>query len=327
MSNLYLADNLYDFEKIERRPSRDGYGEGLVATGATNKDVVVLCCDLAESTRSEAFKKQFPDRFFEVGVAEQNMAGIAAGLALNSKIPFITSYAVFSPGRNWDQIRVSICYTNANVKVVGSHAGISVGPDGSTHQGLEDIAITRVLPNMTVICPVDAIEGKKATIAAVQHVGPVYLRFMREATPVVTTEKSPFEIGKAYVYREGKDVTVVAIGSQVHEAILAARSLEEEISVEVINSPTVKPLDVETIVASAKKTGAVVTAEEHQITNGLGSAVAEVLGEHQPVPMARVGVPDIFGESGSPDELLDKYGMRAKNIIEAIHRALKRKKR
>lgn len=327
MSEMYLAKDLYDPEKVERRPSRDGYGDGLIVAGTNDRNIVVLCADLTESTRSEAFKKQFPDRFFEVGVAEQNMAGIAAGLALNGKIPFISSYATFSPGRNWDQVRVSICYTKANVKIAGHHTGISVGPDGATHQALEDIAIMRVLPNMTVICPVDAVEAKKATIAAAVHVGPTYLRFMREKTPIVTTEKTPFEIGKAYVYREGKDVTVAAIGSQVHEAMLAARSLEKDISIEVINCPTVKPLDAETIVGSAKKTGAVVTAEEHQINNGLGSAVAEILGEHDPVPLARVGMPDTFGESGNPNELLDKYGMRAKNIIEAIRKVLKRKGR
>lgn len=324
-NKMYLAKNLYDPRKIERKPSRDGYGEGLIVAGTNNKNVVVLCCDLVESTRSEAFKKQFPERFFEVGVAEQNMAGIAAGLALNGKIPFMTSYAVFSPGRNWDQIRVSICYTKANVKMVGSHAGISVGPDGATHQGLEDIAIVRVLPNMTVICPVDAVQGKKATVAATEHVGPTYLRFMREKTAVVTTEKTPFEIGKAYVYREGKDVTVVATGSLVHEALLAARSLEKEMSVEVINCPTIKPLDKKTILASVSKTGALISAEEHQVNGGLGSALAELIGEELPVPLVRVGMADVFGESGSPDELMDKYGMRSRNIAEAIRRVLKRK--
>jgi len=327
MSEMYLAKDLYDPDKVERKPSRDGYGDGLIVAGTNDKNVVVLCADLTESTRSEAFKKQFPDRFFELGVAEQNMAGIAAGLALNGKVPFISSYATFSPGRNWDQLRVSVCYTKANVKVAGHHTGISVGPDGATHQALEDLALVRVLPNMTVICPVDAIEAKKATVAAASHVGPTYLRFMREKTPIVTTEKTPFEIGKAHMFREGKDVTVVAIGSQVYEALVAARSLEKDISVEVINSPTVKPIDIDTIVASAKKTGAVVTAEEHQINNGLGSAVAEVLAEHYPVPMARVGMRDTFGESGSPDELMDKYGMRAKNIVEAIRSVLKRKKK
>lgn len=325
MSEMYLATNIYDPEKVERKPSRDGFGDGLVASGTNDKNVVVLCADLTESTRSEEFKKQFPDRFFEVGVAEQNMAGIAAGLALNGKVPFISSYATFSPGRNWDQIRVSICYSNVNAKIAGHHTGISVGPDGATHQALEDLGLTRVLPNLTVICPVDVFEAKKATIAAATHVGPTYLRLMREKTPIVTTEKTPFEIGKAYVYREGKDVTVMAIGSQVYEALLAARSLEKDISVEVINCPTVKPIDVDTIVASARKTEAVVTAEEHQIINGLGSAIAEVLGEHHPVPLERVGMPDTFGESGSPDELMEKYGMTSKNIVAAIHKAMKRK--
>jgi len=323
---MYLANNLYDPNKVERKPSRDGYGDGLIVAGTSDKNVVVLCADLTESTRSEAFKKQFPDRFFEIGVAEQNMAGIAAGLALNGKIPFISSYATFSPGRSWDQVRVSICYTKANVKIGGHHTGISVGPDGATHQALEDLAIMRVLPNMTVLTPVDAIQGKKATIAAAEYVGPTYLRFMREKTPIVTTEKTRFEIGKSYVYREGKDVTVVAIGSQVYEALVAAEQLKKDVSVEVVNAATLKPLDRETIVASVKKTGAVVAAEEAQINGGLGSAIAELIGEEHPVPFARVGMQDTFGESGSPDELMDKYGMRAKNIVEAVHHVVQRKK-
>lgn len=326
MSEMYLASNLYDPEKVDRKPSRDGYGDGLIVAGTNDKNVVVLCADLTESTRSEAFAKQWPDRFIEIGVAEQNMAGIAAGMALNGKVPFISSYATFSPGRSWDQVRVSICYTKANVKIAGHHTGISVGPDGATHQALEDLAIMRVLPNMTVIYPCDAVQAKKATISAAVHDGPVYLRFMREKTPVVTTERTPFAIGKSYVYKEGRDVTVVAAGSLVYEALLAARSLEKEISVEVVNTITIKPLDRETIIASVKKTGAVVTAEEHQISGGLGSAVAELVGEAHPVPLARVGMLDTFGESGAPDELMDKYGMREKDIVKAIESVVKRKK-
>jgi transketolase len=326
MSEMYLVKDLYQADKVERKPSRDGYGDGLIVAGTDDANVVVLCADLTESTRSEAFKKQFPDRFFEVGVAEQNMAGIAAGLALNGKVPFISSYATFSPGRSWDQVRVSICYTKANVKIAGHHTGISVGPDGATHQALEDLAIMRVLPNMTIVTPVDAIQAKKATIATARRVGPIYLRFMREKTPIVTTDKTPFEIGTSYVYREGKDVTVVATGSQVYEALMAAEQLRNKMSVEVINTATLKPIDKDTIVKSVKKTGAVVTAEEHQVNGGLGSAVAELIGEHYPVPFARVGMQDTFGESGSPDELMDAYGMRATNIIQAVESVVKRKR-
>lgn len=327
MNELALVPHVYEPAKIDRKPTRDGYGEGLIAAGAANPHVVVLCADLTESTRSDAFRRRFPDRFIEIGVAEQNMAGIAAGLALNGKVAFIASYATFAPGRCWDQVRVSICYTNANVKVAGHHTGLSVGPDGATHQALEDIAIMRVLPRMTVVCPVDALEARKATVAAAQRPGPVYLRFMREKTPVVTTEDTPFAIGRAYVYREGADVTVMAIGSQVHEALLAARALQGTAAVEVINCPTVKPLDEATLLSSVEKTGAVVTAEEHQVAGGLGGAVAEFLGARHPVPLARVGMQDAFGESGRPDELLDRYGLRAQTIVDAIHEVLRQKRR
>jgi transketolase len=293
-----------------------------VEAGEKNPSVMVLCCDLTESTRSQAFAERFPDRFVEIGVAEQNMAGIAAGLSFTGKVPFIASYAVFSPGRNWDQIRVSIAYSNANVKIAGAHAGISVGPDGATHQALEDLAITRALPNVVVLCPTDAEETRKAVHAAAEHVGPVYLRFGREKVPDVTTVSSPFVIGKARVLRPGADASVVACGALVHEALVAADLLGQEgVDIEVIASPSVKPLDVETIAASARKTRAVVTAEEHQIAGGLGSAVAEALAGRVPVPIIRVGVHDTFGESGTPDELLTKYGMRATDIAAAVRRA------
>ncbi|MBI4276619.1 transketolase family protein [Candidatus Uhrbacteria bacterium] len=320
-----LNPKLYS-KDIEQIPTRNGYGEALVSLGEKNPNVVVLCGDLTESTRSLAFAKKFPARFIEVGVAEQNMMGVAAGLAMEGKIPFVSSYAVFSPGRNWDQLRVNVCYNKAKVKIAGAHTGISVGPDGATHQALEDIAITRVLPGLVVLAPCDVHETQKATLAAAEYDGPVYLRFAREKTPVITTLDSPFEIGRAYVMREGKDVTIVACGPLLYEALVAAEQLKGKVSVEVINCPTIKPLDRATIVASARKIGAVVTVEEHQITGGLGGAICEVLAEAYPVPVVRVGMPDSFGESGAPDELLTKYGMKAKNIMSAARKAVSNKR-
>lgn len=319
-----LNPKLYK-KDIEQIPTRNGYGEALVLLGEKNPNVVVLCGDLTESTRSLAFAKKFPDRFIEVGVAEQNMMGVAAGLAMEGKIPFVSSYAVFSPGRNWDQLRVNVCYNRANVKVAGAHTGISVGPDGATHQALEDIAITRVLPGLVVLVPCDAHETRKATIAAAKHNGPVYVRFAREKTPVITAPDAPFAIGKAYVMQKGNDVTIVACGPLLYEALMAAEMLKGKTGVEVINCPTIKPLDRKTIVMSAKKTGAVVTVEEHQIAGGLGGAVCEAIAEEYPVPVMRVGMPDSFGESGKPDELLTKYGMKAKDIVRAIQRVMKKK--
>lgn len=307
-------------------PTRNGYGEGLLALGETNPNVVVLTGDLADSTRVLPFAKKYPERFIECGVAEQNMMGIAAGLAAAGKISFVSSYAVFVPGRCWDQLRVSVCYSNLPVKVAGAHSGISVGPDGATHQALEDIAIVRAIPNITVIVPCDAIETKKATIAAAALPGPVYFRFAREKTPVFTTEKTPFVVGRAEVFREGKDVTIIGCGPLLYKALVAAEELKKKkIHAEVINCHTIKPLDVKTIVASAKKTGAVVTVEEHQITGGLAGAVAEALAQRCPVPMEFVGMPNSFGESGQPEELLEKYGMGVKDILVAVARVLKRK--
>jgi transketolase len=262
----------------------------------------------------------------EVGVAEQNLAGLGAGFAHEGFIPFITSYATFSPGRNWDQIRVSICYSQNNVKIIGSHAGISVGPDGATHQAMEDIAITRVLPNMTVLVPADAIEARKATIAAAKLNGPVYIRLAREKTALFTTDDTPFEIGRAQIFREGKDVTIAAAGPQVYYALEAANELAKEgIEAEVINVASVKPLDEKTLVKSVKKTGCIVTAEEHQITGGVGSAVAEALSRNYPVPQEFVGMPDHFGESGEQAELIKKWGMDSKAIIAAAKKVIKRK--
>lgn len=322
---VVLSKKLFK-KNIDQVPTRNGYGEGLLEAGKKNEQVVSFCCDLTDSTRNDLFEKAFPKRFIEAGVAEQNMAGMAAGMALGAgKIPFISSYAVFSPGLNWSQIRVSIAYSGANVKIVGAHSGISVGPDGATHQALEDIAITRVLPRMTVIAPCDTLEAKKATLAATEKKGPVYLRFTREKTPVMTTSKTPFKIGRAEVFREGKDVTIVACGPLVYEALLAAKELEKDIDCEVINCHTIKPLDKKTILNSVKKTGRVVTVEEHQIKGGLGGAVAEMLAENYPVPMERVGMPDCFGESGKPEELLKKWGMDKDGIMKKIVKVMKRK--
>lgn len=323
-----LAKNIYNREKLKMVPTRNGYGEGLVEIGKKDDSVVVLCCDLSESTRSHWFAEKFPERFVQMGIAEQNMIGVAAGMALEGKTVFCSSYAVFNPGRNWDQVRVSVCYNNANVKIVGAHAGISVGPDGATHQALEDIASVRALPNLTIIAPCDYHEARKATIAAAKIDGPVYLRFARNNTPVFTTESTKFKIGKADILVKGSDVTIVACGPLVYEALVAAKELskgENKISVEVINSHTIKPLDTKTILKSVKKTGAVVTVEEHQVTGGLGGAVAEMLARELPTPMEFVGMPNSFGESGDPQELLKKYGMTANDIITAVKNVFKRK--
>lgn len=313
-------------KKVEKIPTRNGYGEGLIEAGKRNKNVVVLCADLAESTRSLWFKEKFPERFFELGVAEQNMMSVAAGLAHEGKIPFVSSFAVFSPGRNWDQLRVNACYNNVPIKIAGAHAGISVGPDGATHQALEDIAITRVLPNISVIVPCDYYETKKATIAAAKTKKPVYIRFARNNTPIITTKRSPFKIGKAEIFYPGRDVTICASGPLVYDALIVAKKLEREnISVEVINNHTIKPLDKKTIIKSVKKTGCIVTVEEHQINGGAGSAVLECLAENFPVPALRVGMPDLFGESGSPRELLEKYGLCCEGIEKAVKKIIKKK--
>lgn len=311
---------------VEMIPTRNGYGDGLVEIGKKDRRVVVLTGDLAESTRAHLFQKAYPERFIECGVAEQNMMGVAAGLALSGKIPFVSSYAVFVPGRNWDQLRVSVCYSNANVKIAGAHAGISVGPDGATHQALEDLAITRVLPNLTVVVPCDYLETKKATIALAKMTGPAYFRFAREKTPVMTVEKTPFKIGKANVMREGADATIAACGPLVHEALLAAEQLAKSgIELDVLNCHTLKPFDETTLVRSVKKTGCCVTVEEHQVIGGLAGAVSETLGRAYPAPIENVGMPNSFGESGEPNELLEKYGMKAADIVKAVKRALKRK--
>ncbi len=325
--NIQLSDSLFD-PVISQRPTRDGYGEGLVLLGHSNERVVVLSADLTESTRSHKFASAFPERFIQVGVAEQNMVTIAAGLAASGKIPFTASYATFSPGRNWEQIRTTVAYSNSNVKIAGHHAGLSVGPDGATHQALEDIATMRVIPNMRVIVPADAIEARKATVAAGNIMGPVYLRFSREKTPVFTTEKTPFLPGRAETIWQGKKPTVAIIGCGpiLYTALLAARELrKEKVEVIVINMHTIKPIDEKAIVAAAKKCGAIVTVEEHQVAGGLGSAVAEVLARKAPAPVEFIGMHDSFGESGTPAELLTKHGMSTADIMAAVRRAHSRR--
>ncbi|OGZ52533.1 MAG: transketolase [Candidatus Ryanbacteria bacterium RIFCSPHIGHO2_12_FULL_47_12b] len=307
-----------------------GYGEGLVSAADENKNIVALCADLTESTQTHHFQKKYPDRFVEMGVAEQNLASVASGMAAMGKIPFIASYAMFSPGRNWEQIRTTICYNEQNVKVVGAHAGVSVGPDGATHQAIEDIAIMRVIPHMVVLSPCDALEAKKATIAAARFLGPVYIRFHREKTPVFTTEETPFEIGKAEIFFEPSgepDVAIIAMGPLVHNALLAAEALAKEgVGVRVINSPSVKPLDGMIVEKAARDAGCIVTVEEHQIAGGLGSAVAEFLSSIYPVPIEFIGMRDRFGESGEPDELVEYFGMGVLSIQEVVRKVMKRKK-
>jgi transketolase len=298
----------------------------LIELGEKDERIVVLTGDLAESTRVLEFAKRFPGRFIECGVAEQNMMGVAAGLALTGKIPFISSYAVFSPGRSWDQLRVSVCYSKAGVKVAGAHTGISVGPDGATHQALEDIAITRVLPDLTVIVPCDYLETRKATLALAYKDGPVYFRFGREKTPVMTTNETPFEIGKAEIFRDGVDAVIIGSGPVLYNGLMAAQLLEKEgLSVMVVNNHTIKPIDRKTIAQAAKKCGAVVTLEEHQTMGGCGSAVVEVLAEECPVPVEMVGMPNCFGESGEPNELIEKYGMDVQSVVRAVRKVVNRK--
>ncbi len=324
---LHLNPHRYDTD-VEQLPIRNGYGDGLFAAGQRHKDVVALCADLTESTRTQAFAEEFPDRFIQIGVAEQNLVTVASGMAATGKIPFVTSYAMFSPGRNWEQIRTTICYNDQPVTIVGSHAGVSVGPDGATHQALEDIAIMRVMPNMTVLAPCDAFEAARATIAAATHNGPVYLRLAREKTPVITTERTPFTIGKALVLEDGTDLTLIACGSLVYEALRAAKLLAADgIRARVLNMHTVKPLDEEAVVAAAHETGAIVSVEEHQVAGGLGSAVAELLATTVPTPQEFIGMQDRFGESGQPGELLAHFHLDASAIVAAARKVFKRKAR
>ncbi|USN97014.1 MAG: transketolase family protein [Candidatus Nomurabacteria bacterium] len=318
MSHYQLSDKLFTDDQGSE-PIRAGFGRGLKAAGEANENIVALCADLTDSTQMSKFKEAFPERFVEIGVAEQNLVTVASGMARVGKIPFTSSYAAFSPGRNWEQIRTTACLNDQPVKVVGSHAGVSVGPDGATHQMLEDIALMRVLPNMVVVAPGDGIEAEKATKAIAENGKPSYLRLAREKTPIFSTEHSPFEIGKAYVLREGYDVSLLGTGTMTYQMLAAAVELEKHgISAEVVHVPTIKPLDDHTILASAKKTGRVVTAEEAQISGGFGAAVAELLSEHLPTPLKRIGMMDRFGESGTPDELLTHFGLTGDKIAHTV---------
>ncbi len=316
-----------NYQLREMKPTRLGFGEGLKALGDLHQEVVALGADITGSVNVNLFKEAHPDRFFSIGIAEQNLMGVAAGLALGGKIPFAATYGVFSAMRTTDQIRISVCYNNLAVKIGGAHAGISVGSDGATHQALEDIAIMRVMPNMTVLSPCDATQAKIATMASVEQVpGPAYIRFGRESMPDFTSPKQEFKVGKGQLMRNGSDVTIIATGHLVWEAMKAAEKLSKDgLDARVVNIHTIKPIDRDIILKAARETGALVTAEEHQINGGLGSAVAEVLVRQKPVPMEMIGMNDQFGESGSPEELMDKYGFRSENIISKIHKVLIRK--
>lgn len=304
--------------------TRDGFGKGLLELGQKNHRVVALTANLAESTRIGKFGEKYPDRFFEVGVAEQNLAGIAAGLALCDKIPFMTSFGTFSPGLNWGQIRIAICYNEANVKIVATHCGLSVGADGAGHQMLEDIALMRVLPNMVVLSPADALQAEFATYAAAEHCGPVYLRLGREPTPEITTASQEFKIGKIYELATGQDVVIVATGMMVHESLIASKKLKRDnIGAAVYNCATIKPLNKDLLTQIAEKYQLIITAEEHQSNGGLGSAIAEYLSEIKPVKIIKIGVKDVFGQSGKPAELLQKFHLDANSIYRTIKTALK----
>lgn len=318
MSNYPLNPKLFDKDVLQE-PIRLGFGRGLKELGETNKNVVALSADLTESTQTHLFAEAFPDRFIQVGIAEQNLVAVASGLASVGKIPFATSYAAFNPGRNWEQIRTTIALNDQPVKIVGSHAGVTVGPDGATHQMLEDIALMRVLPNMVVVVPGDSIEAQKATKAIAANNKPSYIRLARPKVPVFSTIDSPFTIGKAYVLREGKDVSLFGTGLMTYQLLVAANILSEKnISAEVVHVPTIKPLDNETIISSARRTGRVVTAEEAQIAGGLGGAISEILSENLPTPVLRIGLNDCFGESGEPNELLDHFGLNGKDIAAKV---------
>ncbi|MFP4528171.1 MAG: transketolase family protein [Candidatus Kapaibacterium sp.] len=317
------------FEKLGKKPTRHGFGEGLVELGRRHDNVVVLGGDITGSVMTSYFRDEFPDRFFSIGVAEQNATTIAAGMALSGKIAFFSSYSAFAAFRNADQLRISVCYNNIDVKIGGGHSGITVGPDGATHQSLEEVSLLRALPNLTLVVPCDFAEAKKATIAVGEKPGPAYIRFGRSAVPKFTTEDTPFELGRAEVFREGNDVTLVACGLLVWEALLAAEELEKRhgIQARVINNHTIKPIDSLTLTQAARETGAIVTAEEHQVHGGLGAAVAEVVVKNYPVPMEFVGVKDQFGGSGEPEELQVKFGLTWKEIYASAIRAIERKDR
>jgi transketolase len=322
------AMHLVDYAAaVEQVPTRNGFGEGLIEAGRRDEHVIAICADLSESTRMEGFKKAFPTRYIEIGVAEQMLVAMAAGLASTGKVPFIASYAMFNPGRSWEQVRTTLALNQANVKIAGAHAGVSVGPDGATHQAVEDVAITRVIPKMTVVVPCDSVQTKKATLAVAERWGPAYLRFARAESAVVTTDQTPFELGVAQTFREGADVAIVACGILVYNALIAADELAKDgIECRVVNNHTIKPMDEPAIVAAARDCGAVVTVEEHQVQGGMGSRVAEILAAQHPVPIEFIGVHDRFGQSGTPQELTEEYGMGVASIRAAALRALGRKR-
>lgn len=318
MNDLHLVPDVMS-DKLVMEPIRKGFGKGLVTAGKLNEQIVAACADLTESTQMHLFRDAFPDRYIEIGVAEQNLVTVASGLAAMGKVPFVSSYAAFSPGRNWEQIRTTICLNDRPVKIIGSHAGISVGPDGATHQMLEDIALMRVLPNMVVLAPCDSIEAEKLTILMASDSRPNYMRVAREGTPIITTTSTPIELGKAYTFVSGDDITIIATGTMTYQAMVAAKLLAKEgISAEVLHVPTIKPLDSVTILSSVHKTKRVITVEEAQINGGLGGAICELLSEEYPVPVKRIGMRDHFGESGTTNELLEKFGLTSRHIaIEA----------
>lgn len=313
---MHLVSNI-GTQDIKQESNRKGFGRGLLAIGQNNKNIVAICADLTESTQMSKFTEQFPERYFQVGVAEQNLVTVGSGMAAIGKIPYVSSYAAFCPGRCWEQIRTTIALNEQPVKIIGSHAGISVGPDGATHQMLEDIALMRSLPNFVVLAPSDSVEAEKATQAIADNGQPTYMRLSRADSPVFTTSETPFQIGKAYVYNEGKDVTIIATGTMTYQALVAAQILEKQkIKAEVVHVPTIKPLDEKTILGSAQKSGRIVTVEEAQVVGGLGGAVAELLSERLPMPVLRIGMLDRFGESGEPNELLDHFGLNGKAIAQ-----------
>lgn len=323
MSDMHLVTKDFLKHKFDLEAIKKGFGKGLLAAGKQNEQVVAACADLTGSTAMNLFAEEFPERFVEVGIAEQNLVTVGSGLAAMGKIPFVSSYAAFSPGRNWEQIRTTICLNDQTVHVVGSHAGLYTGADGATHQMLEDIALTRVLPNMTVIAPADSIEAEKAVLALSEYKSPSYLRLTREPTPIFTTKETPFEIGKAYVYKDGKDVTLIATGTMTINTLMAADILAKDgIDAEVIHLPTIKPLDEGTILNSVKKTNRVVTVEEAQIQAGMGSAICELLAEEMPTKVLRIGVKDNFGQTGQPADLLEHYGLTPNHIALKVHQVL-----
>ncbi|MFN2448244.1 MAG: transketolase family protein [Candidatus Baltobacteraceae bacterium] len=315
-----------DPKTLQQVPTRNGFGEGLIEAGKADKNVIAICADLAESTRMLGFKEACPQQYIEIGVSEQLLVAMAGGLAATGKIPWIASYAMFNPGRSWEQVRTVMALNETNVKIAGAHAGVSVGPDGATHQAIEDIAIMRVIPHMTVVVPCDSVQTKKATLALTALQGPAYLRFAREKSPVVTTADTPFAIGKAQTMREGKDVAILACGILVYNALMAAAQLAADgIECMVVNNHTVKPMDEAAVLDAARQCGAVVTVEEHQVHAGMGSRVAEILAQRYPVPIEFVGVRDQFGQSGDPAELIEHYGMGTAAIKAAARRAGSRK--